>query len=73
MTLKRDRISFDKTMKRKKRNIPTHPLKFLSLYAIKTNNVIYELKYLILSIMSGILHLHLFNKYLKDILQNISI
>ena len=47
------------------KNAQICPFTFLSLYAIITNNVIYELRYLILSIMSGIVHLHLSKKISK--------
>ena len=46
MTLKGDWVSYDKNGTRK--NAQICPLTFLSLYAIKTHNVIYELRYLIL-------------------------
>ena len=54
LTLESDLNFFDNIEKNEKRSTQTSPLKFLSLYAIKTNIVIYELKYLILSITSGI-------------------
>ena len=58
LTLESDLNFFDNIEKNERRNTKTSPLTFLSLYAIKTNIVIYELKHLILSITSGISHLH---------------
>ena len=61
--LKGDSVSFDKNEKRK--NAQICPLTFLSLYVVITNSVIYELRYLILSILSGTVHLHLSKKISK--------
>ena len=58
-------IEFLSIRMEKEKNAQICPFTFLSLYAIITNNVIYELRYLILSIMSGIVHLHLSKKISK--------